>query len=218
MAGRLVARTVVSPSLLPAAQGHAIRGSAPPSVAPASIEPLLPRVAALYRASRATGREHGFLAYLAGDGRHVTEPDAVGTEDAITWHWSEPSATVAFSFHTHPGANALCVPSGIDSIGALIRGDHVVYILTMDGRLSGWRFRSPAAHARAVDDAMSALEEARAFGRPFVQFLYDAFDAMRPKLVEPVYAARLTLTDDDGCRVEAAQPNRSFFSAVELRR
>lgn len=215
MAGRL--RAVAVPSaLLAASAGHAVRGTSPPTVDARAIELFIERVAALYRASRATGREHGFLAYAPqADGAYLTEPDAVGTEDAITWHWSEPDATVAFSFHTHPGPGALCVPSGIDTLGALIRGDHVLYLLTMDGRLSGWRFRRPAAHALAVDDAITSLEQAKRFGRPFVRFLYDAFDAMRPQLVEPVYAARLRLTDDDGCRLESAKPGHGFFTALE---
>lgn len=216
MAARL--RTVLAPALLSSGQGHAIRGTAPPAIRPDAIEPFLDRVAMLYRASLTRRVEHGFLAYATDAlGGLVTEPDAVGTEDSISWHWSEPAATVAFSFHTHPGADALCVPSGIDALGALIRGDHVVYVLTMDGRLSGWRFRKPAAHAKAVDDAVSALEEAKRFGRPFVRFLYDAFDALRPQLMEPIYAARLRLSDDDGCRLEAAKPDASFFSRVELR-
>lgn len=202
--------------LLSADDGHALRGARPPSIPVDAIMPYAERVASLYRASRKTGKEHGFLAY-ATPGGLITEGDAVGTEDAITWHWEEPEATVAFSFHTHPGAQALCVPSGIDIVGAMIRGDHVVYVLTMDGRLSGWRFKQPAVHAKAVQQAIDALDAARKFERPFVGFLYDAFDAMRASVLEPVFAARMTTWVDE-VRVEKATPNRAFFYANEWRR
>lgn len=200
--------------------GHAVRGRAAPAVPVDAIEPYLDRVATLYRRSLDARREHGFLAYApaAPGAGLVTEPDAAGTADAIRWHWRHPDATVAFSFHTHPSSDAGCVPSGIDALGALIRGDHVVYVLTMDGRLSGWRFRKEAKHPKAVDDAMRALDQAKAFGEPFVAFLYDAFDALRPRLLEPVYAARVKLTDDDGARLTRCEPARPFFAAWECPR
>ncbi|MEA3202202.1 MAG: hypothetical protein QOE90_3630 [Thermoplasmata archaeon] len=218
MARRLLA-AVESPSqLLPADAGHALRGRATPSVRPDAIEAALERVAPLFRASLATGREHGFLAYADRTGAHTLEDDAVGTRESIAWHWRHPDATVAYSFHTHPSAEAAIVPSGIDVVGALIRGDHLVYILTMDGRLCGWRFRDDSRHARAVEAAVRHLDDARQFDGHYVKFLYDAFDALRPRIMEPVYAARLSLTDDQGMRCSPAKPGRPFLSAWEAAR
>lgn len=208
------ARTRLSgEDLLPSEEGHAARGRAPPRLAPDAILPFTPRVLRALEASRATGREHGFLAYAPRDASAplLAEEDTVGGPHEISWHWSRPHATVAFSFHTHPGARGLCVPSGMDAVGALIRGDHLVYVLTMDGRLSGWRWREPREAPLAVDEAMHVLSRARAFKRPFVQFLYDAFDAMRHDLLEPVYAARL---EEDG-RLARAAPDRGFFGPEE---
>lgn len=205
--------------LLPVSEGHALRGNAVPDVAPHAIETCLDRVAALYRASLETRREHGFLAYAPRQGAgFVLEADAVGSHDAIAWHWAHPGATVAFSFHTHPSPEAAVVPSGIDAVGALIRGDHILYVLTLDGRLVGWRFRMDTAHARAVEDAVRALDDAKRFDARYVRFLYDAFDALRPKVLEPVYAARLVLRPDEGVHVEPAKADRPFLSAWEARR
>ena len=218
MARRLAAAMEATSDLLPADAGHALRGRATPAVRPDAIEAAAERVAPLFRASLATGREHGFLAYADRAGALVLEEDAVGTRDAIAWHWRHPDATVAYSFHTHPSPEAALVPSGIDAVGALIRGDHLVYILTMDGRLAGWRFRDDAHHARAVEATVRALDEARKFDSRYVRFLYDAFDALRPRLMEPVYAARLTLEADEGMRVTRASPTRPFLTAWEASR
>lgn len=217
MGRRLAPPALEAPTgLMPASQGHAVRGKAAPAIAPDAIEASLDRVAALYRASLANGREHGFLAYAPRAGAAYTlEEDAVGTADGIAWHWRHPDATVAYSFHTHPSPQAAIVPSGIDAVGALIRGDHVVYILTLDGRLAGWRFRADTHHVRAVEAAIRTLDDARKFEGRYVQFLYDAFDALRPKVFEPVYAARLKLTSDDGLRVERCAPTRPFLTAWE---
>ncbi|GEM_PF-3870616 len=214
--GRRLAAPEEIHTLLPATEGHALRGRSQPRVQADAIEACLDRVAPLYRASLATRREHGFLAYAprAAEG-YVLEKDAVGTRDAIAWHWAHPDATVAFSFHTHPSPRAAVAPSGIDAVGALIRGDHLVYVLTMDGRLAGWRFRDDTPHARAVEDAVRALDDAKRFEGRYVRFLYDAFDALRPRVMEPVYAARLTLTRDDGMRLERAQPGRPFLTPWE---
>ena len=217
--GRRLAPAQELSSLLPAEEGHLLRGRRLPTVAPDAIEACLERVAPLYRASLATRREHGFLAYAPGHGEgYVLEADAVGTHNAISWHWEHPHATVAFSFHTHPSPEGALVPSGIDAVGALIRGDHLLYILTMDGRLAGWRFRAGHPHARAVERATRTLDDAKRFDHAYVRFLYDAFEALQPRLMEPVYAARLVLEGEDGLRVERAEPTRPFLTAWEARR
>ncbi|HWH08073.1 MAG TPA: hypothetical protein VNX21_02670, partial [Candidatus Thermoplasmatota archaeon] len=157
----------------------------------------------------------------APGGPLVAEDDAEGGAEDIRWHWREPHAAVAFSFHTHPGPRAMCVPSGIDMVGALVRGDHVAYVLTMDGRLSGWRFRDREGMAWAVEDAMSALDKAQGLRRGFIKFLYDAFDALRPQAMEPVYAARVALPDDPRvaeARLVREAPEGGFFTALELPR
>lgn len=218
---RRAARAVAQSSpLLSAAVGHVTRAHASLLTPVDAIEAFPERVAAALRASRAHGREVGFLAYAPGDPAAplVAEDDAEGGPEAIRWHWREPDAAVAFSFHTHPGPRAMCVPSGIDMVGALVRGDHVSYVLTMDGRLSGWRFRQRAGDAWAVEDAMTTLDKAQGLKRGFIDFLYDAFDAMRPQMMEPVYAARVALHDDPrvpGLRVAREEPGRGFFSATE---
>lgn len=180
MAARLEA------ALLPSAQGHSIVGTRPPALEADMLAPFRARVLAAIRATRKTGREHGFLAYLGRDGSLHAEEDSVGDAHDITWHWEERDATVAFSFHTHP-TTASREPSGIDLVGALVRGDHVVYIATPDGRIDGWRFRKDGPHARAVHDAMSTLERANGFRTPFLGFLYAAFEELRPQLVELAY-------------------------------
>lgn len=197
-----------------------MRGTAAPRVPGHAIEDFLPAVADALRASRASRCEHGFLVYAPSEAGAplVAEESSVGGREEIRWRWSEPDATVAFSFHTHPGADSLCIPSGVDLVGALVRGDHVVYVLTTDGRLSGWRFRASSEHPRAVIDAMHALDDARRFGTPFLRFLYDAFEALRPKLVEPAYAARLRVDDAGGHHLAREEPGRAFFSASERAR
>lgn len=202
--------------LLPAPHGHAHRGTSRPAIPEHAIEPFAEMVAQALRDSRANGCEHGFLAYAQEEpgAPLFAEPMSMGAESEIRWAWSHPHATVAFSFHTHPSSDALCAPSGIDAVGALIRGDHVIYVLTMDGRLSGWRFKEGKPHARAVDDAMLALDQARKLDTGFVQFLYDAFEALRPQVLKPVYAARLTL-EGDGCRFDPAAIDAGFFSRAE---
>ena len=207
----MAARALRSPEtsgLLPAKAGHVARGSAPPVVPDGAIEAYPERVVGAFERTRATGREHGFLAYApdAPGLPFVAEPDAVGGRRVIRWRWEHPEATVAFSFHTHPSPDALCSPSGIDALGALVRGEHVVYVLTMDGRLSGWRFREPAGRPRVVLDAIDALDEAGRFGSSYVDFLYDAFDALRDDLMAPAYAARVV----DG-RIVPTRPTRAFF-------
>ena len=212
-----------SSSLLSAAVGHVTRAPAALLAPVDAIEAFPDRVAHALRASRAHGREVGFLAYAPGEpGRPlVAEDDAEGGAEDIRWHWREPHAAVAFSFHTHPGRNAMCVPSGIDLVGALVRGDHTTYVLTMDGRLAGWRFRDRETTAWAVEDAMSALDEAKSLKRGFIQFLYAAFDAMRPDVLEPVYAARVALEEGakaPGVRIAREEPRRGFFTPLEMPR
>lgn len=216
MGRRLAVPALETTGLLPASYGHVLRGHTAPTVRPDAIEPALDRVVALYRASLRERREHGFLAYVPRAGASlVLEEDAVGSEDSIAWHWRHPEATVAYSFHTHPSSDAAIVPSGIDAVGALIRGDHIVYILTMDGRLAGWRFRPDSHHARAVEAAVRALDDAKRFEHRYVQFLYDAFDGLRAKVMEPVYAARIELSGDDGARLVPCAPARPFLTAWE---
>jgi hypothetical protein len=181
------------PTLLPSALGHVARGSAVPRVEADAIEAFAPRVLDAHRRTVETGREHGFLAYFpAGPGLALqAEDEAVGTRHDIRWHWRERDATVAFSFHTHPGKRAACAPSGMDLVGALVRGDHLLYILTDDGKLAGWRFRDPAGHPKTVEGLMRAMETQGRFDRAFVRFLYDATEAMRDALVEVAYEARV---------------------------
>ena len=181
-------------SLLPATLGHVARGTATPRVAPDAIEAFVPRVLHAHRRTLETGREHGFLAYSpAAPGLALqAEDEAVGTKRDIRWHWRERDATVAFSFHTHPGKRAACAPSGMDLVGALVRGDHLLYILTDDGKLVGWRFRDPAGHPKTVEDVMRAVEAQGRFDRAFVGFLYDATEALRDRIVERAYEARVT--------------------------
>lgn len=214
------ARSVARPALLPADVGHVTRALPERLVRADVIEAFALRVGAHLRASRSTGLEHGFLAYLphAPDATPVPEEDAVGGESDIRWPWTMPHATVAFSFHTHPGPRAMCVPSGVDLAGALVRGEHVTYVLTMDGRLSGWRFREPARHAWAVDDALTHLDKARELKRGFLDFLHDALDALRPTLVECVYAARVQVDEDErapGVWVVREDPGAGFFAPEE---
>lgn len=212
VAGGVVLPETTSETLLPAYLGHVARGRAPPPIPADAIEPFLHRVAPLYRRSRKTRREHGFLAYAprVSGAALVSEDDAEGTREEITWHWEHRHATVAFTFHTHPGRDALCRPSGMDALGALVRGDHVLYVMTMDGRLSGWKFRDPRGHPAAVDAAMRGLEDAGRFGRGVVGFLYDAFESMILDLMEPAYAARVTL-DGDAWTHERCRTDASFF-------
>lgn len=221
MPRRARAAVLVEPPLLARAVGHVTRAPEALLAPPDAIEAFPERVAAALRATRAHGREVGFLAYAPGEpGRPlVAEDDAVGGPTDIRWHWRSPGATVAFSFHTHPGRGAPCAPSGIDMVGALVRGDHVAYVLTMDGRLSGWRFRDREGMALAVEDAMGTLDAARALKRGFLDFLYDAFDALRPTAMRPVYAARVALGDDPlapGVRIARETPERPFFTPAEL--
>jgi hypothetical protein len=180
-------------TLLPATLGHVARGSAAPRVDADAIEAFAQRVSDAQARTIETGREHGFLAYFPaspGFALHA-EDEAVGSRNDIRWHWRERDATVAFSFHTHPGKRAQPIPSGMDLVGALVRGDHMLYIATDDGRLVGWRFRDPAGHPKTVEDAMRAVEAQGRFDKRFVQFLYDATEAMRESLVEKAYEARI---------------------------
>lgn len=213
---------VVTETLLPADVGHMVRGTGVRPTPEDAIEALLARVADAFRASRASGFEHGFLAYAPTqhDAPLVPEADSVGTEDEILWHWHARESTVALSFHTHPGRDALCIPSGMDLVGALIRGDHMVYVMTLDGRLSGWRFRDATGHPRAVDDALRALAKSRKLDHSLVDFLYESFDAMLPRIAKPVYAARVTLDPmgAEGYRLERVKLGASFFSREELDR
>ena len=217
---RAVAQSV---PLLSAAVGHVTRAPEALLAPPDAIEAFPDRVASALRASRAHGREVGFLAYAPGEpGRPlVAEDDAEGSAEDIRWHWREPHAAVAFSFHTHPGPRAMCVPSGIDVVGALVRGDHTIYVLTMDGRLAGWRFKDRETTAWAVEDAMGTLDDAKGLKRGFIQFLYAAFDAMRHEALAPVYAARVTLADDprvEGATFAREEAGRGFFTAMEMGR
>lgn len=207
MAAPALGRLAEARGLLPASEGHATTGTRAPSVPTDAIKAFADRVAAALDASRATGRENGFLAYAAADpgaAPYVTEDDAEGDAETIAWHWRHPEATVAFSFHTHPGGDALCMPSGMDIVGALIRGDHVVYIATSDGRVTGWRFREPSGHARALVDTLLALSDAGRLDAKFVAFLYDATDTMRHDLMERVYVGYLV----DGA-LRKTRPRRS---------
>ena len=182
-----------------------------------AIVPFLARVATAQRASLVDGCERGFLAYWPGapGAPLVAEEDGEGSADEIRWRWERRDATVAFSFHTHPGPRAACVPSGIDAVGALIRGDHLIYVVTPDGRVAGWRFRDPRGHAWAVADAVDALDDGGKLRRGLVDFLYDSFDALRPRLLAPAYAGRLTLAEDGGCALARAKPDASFFTSWE---
>lgn len=181
-----------SAPFLPATQGHAVRATEPTRAPHDAIEQFAALVLDALRETRATGREHGFLAYAPSEpgAPLVAEPMSVGEPDAIAWHWHAPDATVAFSFHTHPGDDALCVPSGIDIVGALIRGDHVMYVMTDTGRITGWRLREPTGHPRALLDTLLTLVDAGRLDARFIAFLYDATDALRDELLERVYSAR----------------------------
>lgn len=215
MAAPAVGRLESTP-LLPAAEGHVARGRAPPRVSEDAIAPFLPRVAAALARTRADGREHGFLAYAPARAGLplVAEEDAVGDAHAISWHWRERDATVAFSFHTHPGPDGACMPSGIDVVGAIIRGDHVLYVLTEDGRLSGWRFHDPRGEPRALLEAMMTLDAGGRFDERYLGFMYAACDALRPRLMECVYAA--TVGEEGATRRE--WPNRAFVTRRAGRR
>lgn len=210
---RARAVALASEDLLPAETGHLLRGAAPPWQPEDAIEAYAERVAAALRSTRATGHERGFLAYAPTElgAPLVAEPDTLGGPTELSWRWLRPHATVAFSFHTHPGEDAMCAPSGIDMVGALVRGDHLLYILTTDGRLSGWRFCDAAHQPRAVEAAMHALAQARELRSPFVSFLYDAFEAMRDDMVECVYAARVT-ADEGGTRLTRCAPTKRFLA------
>lgn len=220
---RRAARAVAEPALLSRAVGHVTCAPASLLTAPDAIEAFADRVGRALLASRQHGREVGFLAYAPGepDRPLVPEDDAEGDRANIRWHWREPNAAVAFSFHTHPGPHAMCVPSGIDVVGALVRGDHLTYVLTMDGRLAGWRLKDREGLGWAVEDAMRALDDAKSLKRGFLQFLYDAFDAMRPDVLEPAYAARVALSDDPRApapRIARVDPAQGFFTPEEAPR
>jgi len=161
-----------------------------------------------YRWSREKTRESGFLVYPSGlrGGGPVAEAVAYGKRYRIEWHWTHRDATVGASFHTHPNVDSIPVPSGLDLLGAIVRGDHVHYILTMDGRLVGWRFREAARHPRAVDQALRALSDGRALTPGFLDFLELAFGTLARDLMMPVYGARLTLAPEGGMHLARTDP------------
>lgn len=184
-----------------------LRGSDPPRVAPHAIESFLPLLDESFRWSLKARRECGFLAYLESDGKSLQAEDiSYGREVDIAWHWSRPDAAVGLSLHSHPTDDSACMPSGLDLLGALVRGDHLHYVLTLDGRITGWRFRGSRAHARAVHDALKALSDAGNLRRPFLDFLQRSFSAVAESLVEPVYGARIALKGDK-LQVERCDPH-----------
>ncbi|HWG91393.1 MAG TPA: hypothetical protein VNZ52_11155 [Candidatus Thermoplasmatota archaeon] len=194
------------PVLMPSRAGHVACGTAPPRLLEDVIEAFLPQVNTCYRWSRDNVKESGFLSYVSAGGGVTPEPIAYGTRYEITWHWQHPEATVAASFHTHPNRKSIPVPSGLDLLGATVRGDHLHYILTMDGRLVGWRFSEPGKHPKAVDEALRCLNDARKLGRPFLHFLERAFEGMVPQVVTPVYGAQVTLLADGGIHLQRVAP------------
>lgn len=199
--------------LLPSARGHVATGAAPPRVRDDVVEAFLQHVNHCYRWSLEKVRESGFLVYpSATDAPSVAERIAYGKRYRIEWHWQYRNSTVGASFHTHPNADSTPTPSGVDMLGALVRGDHVHYILTMDGRLVGWRFRDPLRYPRAVDEALRVLSDARALTPPLLDFLEAAFFALAREVMVPVYGARLTLMPDGGLHLERVDP-RSLIPA-----
>lgn len=193
--------------LLPSTRGHVACGTAPPRVGDALIEGFLAQVNHCYRWSLDKVRESGFLVYpTVGEERMVAEAVAYGRRYRIEWHWRYRQSTVAASFHTHPNRLSTPTPSGLDMLGALVRGDHLHYILTMDGRLVGWRFREPRKDPRAVDEALRILSEARALTPDLLDFLERAFVALAREMMTPVYGARLTLLPEGGIHLERADP------------
>lgn len=187
----LEAATFPAPALVPAADGHALDGLRRPRIAPDAIEGFRDTVEELLRWSRSHRRESGFLAYAQSGGALHAEEASYGGAHEITWQWRHPEATVALSFHTHPTRNAACAPSGLDVLGALVRGDHLHYILTMDGKLTGWRFRRPATEARAVHEALRDLSDAHRLKRSFVAYVERALGETALSLMECAYETRI---------------------------